>query len=102
MLQCLILANFVFKSDVDLKVMQETSDVLCSLLNVDLVSNNVFTLGSFAYAVGQGVSNSSSAVDHIYIPGIYTGQTLLKKHLSRQDCISTVPKLFYLPAQETS
>ena len=41
-----------------------------------------------------GVSNSFSDVIRIYIPGFYTGQTLLKKNLSTEDCISLVPKLF--------
>ena len=41
-----------------------------------------------------GVSNLFSAVGHIYTPGFYTGQTLLKRKLSSQDCISVVPKLF--------
>ena len=40
------------------------------------------------------VSNSFSTVSHIYIPRFHTGQTLLKKNLSRQDCISVVSKLF--------
>ena len=47
------------------------------------------------------MSNSFSAAGHIYIPGLYTGQTI-EKNLSRQDCMLMVPKLFCLPAQETS
>ena len=49
-----------------------------------------------------GVPNSFCAVGHIHIPGFYMGQTMLKKNWSRQDCISLVPKLICLPAQETS
>ena len=48
------------------------------------------------------MSNSFSALGHIYIPGFYTGRTLLKKNFNRQDCISVVPKHFCLPAQKTS
>ena len=40
------------------------------------------------------VSNSFSTVSHVYIPRFHTGQTLLKKNFSRQNCISVVPKLF--------
>ena len=49
----------------------------------------------------SGVSNSFSAAGHIYIPGFYTGQTPLKKKLSRQDCVPVVAKRFCLPALKT-
>ena len=49
-----------------------------------------------------GVSNSFSAVGRIYIPGFYMSQAQLKKNLSRQDCISVVPKRFCLLVLETS
>ena len=48
------------------------------------------------------VLNLFSAAGHIYMHGFYTGQTLLKRNLSRKDCISVVPKRLCLTAQETS
>ena len=42
------------------------------------------------------MSNSFSAGGHIYIPGFYTGQTLLKK-IEAAQTVSVVPKTF-LPA----
>ena len=63
-----------------------------------------FCSSSFMYifrSLNTGVSNSFSAVGHVYIHGFYRGQTL-EKNLSRKDCMSVVPKLFCLSAQETS
>ena len=42
----------------------------------------------------SGVSNSFSATGHIYIPGFYTGQTLLKKILTGKTVHQWSPNFF--------
>ena len=44
-----------------------------------VTTNNVLWPKSISCSSKSGVSNSFSVGDHIYIPGFYTSQTLLKK-----------------------
>ena len=74
-------------------VMPNSNFNLVGGVNLDCLSRRFFI---------PRVSNSFSAAGHIYISEFYTGQTLLQKNLSRENCISMVPKRFRLPIQETS
>ena len=49
-----------------------------------------------------GISNSFSAVGHVYIPGFYEGRTMCKKNLSRSHYIFFATKFLRGPQNVTS